>query len=290
MGVIKYKPTSAGRRGGSVNDYAEITHKHENRREKSLCVPRKRTGGRNHHGVITSWWRGGGNKKMYRKVDFKRRKDNVEATVLEIQYDPNRSCHIALLEYADGEKAYILAPLGLKAGEKVESGEKVEPKAGNCMPLASIPVGMEVHNIEMNIGQGGKLVRSAGGVARLMAKERDLAVIELPSKELRKVNIRCRATIGQIGNLDHQNVSLGKAGRKRHMGRRPHVRGTAMNPVAHPLGGGEGRSNGGRHHCSAWGQLADGGRTRNPRKRSNRFIIRRRRSVRYGILKLKRSK
>lgn len=290
MGVKIYNKTSAGRRFSSVNDYAEITHKHENRRVKALVEPRKKTGGRNHHGVTTSWWRGGGNKRMYRVIDFKRRRDNQPAQVLEIQYDPNRSCHIALIEYPDKSKAYILAPLGLKAGATVESGEKVEPRLGNCMPLASVPVGMEIHNIEMIAGQGGKLVRSAGGVARLLARENQWATLQLPSGELRQVRVECRATIGQIGNLDHQNVRIGKAGRTRYLGRKSHVRGTAQNPVSHPLGGGEGRSGGGRHPCSPWGQLAKGGRTRNPRARSNRRILRRRRSVRYGQLVLKRKR
>ncbi|MBK8913802.1 MAG: 50S ribosomal protein L2 [Phycisphaerales bacterium] len=289
MGVRIYKRTSPGRRNSSVNDYAEITFRHENRPVKSLLEPLTKTGGRNHHGVTTSWWRGGGNKRMYRLVDFKRRKTGV-ANVLEIQYDPNRSCHIALLQFADGEKSYILAPLGLKAGAKVEAGERVEPQVGNCMPLASIPVGMEVHNIEMHPGQGGKLVRTAGGVARLMAREGPWATLQLPSGELRQVRVECRATLGQLGNLDHINVTLGKAGRSRHLGRRPHVRGKAMNPHAHPLGGGEGRSNGGRHPCSPWGKLAKGGRTRNPRKNSNRRILRRRITKSYGEAKLKRKK
>lgn len=288
MGVKLYKPTSAGRRNASVNDYAEITFKHENRPEKSLCEPLRKTGGRNHHGRITAHHRGGGNKRKYRIIDFKRRLDDVPAKVLEIQYDPNRSCHIALLDYENGEKRYIIAPLGLKAGDGVESGRKVEPKIGNAMPLASIPVGMAVHNIEMTAGQGGKLCRTAGGAARLMAREKEWATILLPSGEMRQVRVECRATIGQIGNLDHQNVSLGKAGRKRHMGRRPHVRGKAMNPVAHPMGGGEGRSNGGRHPCSSRGVLAKGGRTRNPRKVSNRRILRRRMTKSYGEAKLRR--
>ena len=288
MGVRLYNPTSAGRRAGSVNDYAEITHKYKNRPPKSLVEPLKKTGGRNHHGRITSWQRGGGNKRMYRLVDFKRKLDDTPAKVLEIQYDPNRTCHIALLEYPGGEKRYILAPVGLKAGDTVESGERVEPKVGNCMPLSSIPVGMEVHNIEMMAGQGGKLVRTAGGHARLMAREGNWATIQLPSGEMRQVRVECRATIGQVGNADHQHVSIGKAGRSRHMGRRPHVRGKAMNPVAHPLGGGEGRSNGGRHPCSAWGRLAKGGRTRNPRARSNRRILRRRITKSYGEAKLRR--
>lgn len=291
MGIINYKPTTNGRRNSSVNDYSEITHRHKNRPVKSLTQRLKKTGGRNHHGKITSWQRGGGNKRLYRIIDFKRNKDGVVGTVAEIQYDPNRSCHIALIEYADGEKRYILAPLGLKAGAEVESGPgKVEPAIGNAMPLANIPIGMDIHNIEMTAGQGGKLVRTAGGVGRLMARDRNWAVIQLPSGEMRQVRVECRATIGQLGNLDHQNVQLGKAGRKRHLGRRPHVRGKAMNPVAHPLGGGEGRSNGGRHHCSPWGKLAKGGRTRNPRKVSNRRILRRRKSVRYGLVKLRRRK
>ncbi|MBL8880343.1 MAG: 50S ribosomal protein L2 [Phycisphaerales bacterium] len=287
MGIRIYKRTSAGRRNSSVNDYAEITFKHENRRVKSLVEPKPKTGGRNHHGVTTSWWRGGGNKVMYRIVDFKRKVEG-EGKVLEIQYDPNRSSHIALIEYKNGEKRYILAPLGLKAGAVVEAGEKVEPRVGNCMPLRSIPIGMEIHNIELTPGQGGKMVRTAGGVARLVGREDNWAVVQLPSGEIRQVHVSCRATLGQLGNLDHQNVTLGKAGRKRHLGRKPHVRGKAMNPIDHPLGGGEGRSNGGRHPCSPWGQLAKGGRTRNPRARSNRRILRRRISKSYGEVKLKR--
>jgi large subunit ribosomal protein L2 len=290
MGVKIYRPTSAGRRNASVNDYAEITHKHKNRPEKSLTQTLKKTGGRNHSGKITAWHRGGGNKRRYRIIDFKRNLDDVPAKVLEIQYDPNRTCHIALLEYANGAKRYMLAPVGLKAGAVVESGKKVEPKVGNCMPLAAIPVGMEVHNIEMTAGQGGKLVRTAGGQARLMAREEHWATIQLPSGEMRQVRVECRATIGQLGNLDHQNITIGKAGRSRHMGRRPHVRGKAMNPHAHPMGGGEGRSNGGRHPCSPWGTLAKGGRTRNPRKNSNRRILRRRITKSYGEAKLRRKK
>jgi len=289
MGVKEYKPTSPGRRNSSVNDFAEITYKHQNRPVKSLVEPLKRCGGRNHSGKITAWHRGGGHKRMYRLIDFRRREfDNQPAKVLEIQYDPNRTCHIALLEYPNGQKRYILAPVGLQAGAVVESGEKVEPKVGNCMPLASIPIGMEVHNIEMIPGQGGKLVRTAGGQARLMAREGNWATILLPSGEMRQVRVECRATIGQLGNVDHQNIKLGKAGRSRHLGWRPHVRGKAMNPHAHPLGGGEGRSNGGRHPCSPWGKLAKGGRTRNPRKVSNRRILRRRITKSYGEAKLRR--
>lgn len=288
MGVRKYKPTSNGRRSGSVNDYAEITYRYQNRPVKALVEPLKKTGGRNHSGKITSWQRGGGNKRMYRLIDFQRKLDAQAAKVLEIQYDPNRTCHIALLQYPSGEKRYILAPFGLKAGDVVESGQKVEPKLGNCMPLASIPIGMEVHNIELMAGQGGKLVRSAGGIARLMARAGDWATLQLPSGETRQVRVECRATLGQLGNPDHQNVSIGKAGKSRHLGIRPHVRGKAMNPVAHPLGGGEGRSNGGRHPCSPWGKLAKGGRTRNPRARSNRRILRRRITKSYGEAKLRR--
>lgn len=290
MGVRKYKPTSAGRRHGSVNDYAETTHPRQNRRVKALTERIRKTGGRNHHGKITSRHIGGGARRLYRIIDFKRRKDDVAGKVVEVQYDPNRTCHIALVEYADGEQRYILAPTGLKAGDPVENGRGIEPRVGACMPLDAMPVGMTIHNIEMIAGQGGKLVRSAGVGATLMAREGDWAIIRLPSGELRRVRKECRATIGQVGNTDHQNVSLGKAGRKRHMGLRPKVRGKAMNPVAHPLGGGEGRSNGGRQHCSPTGVLSKGGRTRNPRARSNRRIIRRRWSRRYGLVSLKRKK
>ncbi|MBN2211967.1 MAG: 50S ribosomal protein L2, partial [Sedimentisphaerales bacterium] len=198
----------------------------------------------------------------------------------EIEYDPNRTCHIALVQYEDGEKRYILCPVGLRVGDTIESGRRVEPKVGNCMPLANIPSGLEVHNVELNPGQGGKLVRSAGMVARIGAKEGKWAHLIMPSGEVRMIDGACRATIGQIGNIEHQNVKIGKAGRKRHMGRRPHVRGKAMNPVAHPMGGGEGRANGGRHPCSPTGVLAKGGKTRNPRSASNKRIIRRRKSNR----------
>ena len=283
MAIKIYKPTSAGRRKASVNVREELTDKNR-KPEKSLLEPKKKTGGRNHHGKITSWHRGGGHKRRYRRIDFKRKKDGVVASVVAVEYDPNRTCHIALLEYADGEKRYMLAPQGIMAGDTVESGAQVEPKAGNCMPLKAIPVGLDVHNIELIAGQGGKMVRSAGGSARLIAREGDWATLLLPSGEMRQVRVECRATLGVLGNADHQNVRLGKAGRKRHMGRRPHVRGTAMNPVAHPLGGGEGRSGGGRHPCSPWGKLAKGGRTRRGGKASSKRILRRRRSVRYGQL------
>lgn len=283
MAVIKYKPTSAGRRASSVNDFAELTDK-KKRPEKSLCERLKKHGGRNHHGRITSRHRGGGARRIYRRIDFKRTKDGVLGLVSAIEYDPNRSCHIALINYADGEKRYILAPAGLTAGDSVESGSVVEPKVGNAMPLKNIPPGLDVHNVEMNVGQGGKLVRSAGTSARLLSRKDKWAILVLPSGEMREVRSECRATIGQVGNVEHQNLRWGKAGRMRHRGRRPHVRGTAKNPVAHPLGGGEGRSGGGRHPCSPTGLLAKGGRTRSKVKVSNRRILRRRKSKRYGQL------
>jgi len=283
MGIIIYKRTSAGRRNSSVSDFSELTST-ESRPEKSLCERLCRKGGRNHHGRITSRHRGGGARRLYRKIDFKRNKDGVSAMVKTIEYDPNRSCHIALLEYADGEKRYILAAVGLSVGDTLESGPGVEPKVGNCLPLKNMPPGMDIHNIEMTAGQGGKLVRSAGGAGKLVSRDADWAIIALPSGETRQVRSACRATIGQLGNLDWQNIRWGKAGRTRHRGIRPYVRGTAQNPVSHPLGGGEGRSGGGRHPCSPTGVLAKGGRTRNPRKISNRRILRRRKSRRYGQL------
>lgn len=285
MGVTKYKPTSPGRRASSVNDFSELTDKRK-RPEKSLCERIRKTGGRNHHGKITAQHRGGGARRIYRRVDFKRNLDGVSATVKGIEYDPNRSCHIALLQYDGGEKRYILAPAGLTSGDTVESGPDVEPKVGNAMPLRRIPPGLDVHNIEINRGQGGKLVRSAGVSARLLSRDDRWAIIILPSGEMREVRSECRATIGQVGNADHQNLRWGKAGRTRHRGRRPHVRGTAKNPVSHPLGGGEGRSGGGRHPCSPTGVLAKGGRTRSPNKVTNKRILRRRKSKRYGQLPL----
>ena len=283
MAVKKYKPTSPGRRNASVNTREEITCSTP---QKSLLRKLRRTGGRNNQGVTTCRFRGGGAKRKYRVIDFRRDKDGVEGTVASIEYDPNRTCNIALVKYADGDKRYILAPAGLTVGGKIYSGDEAEPRVGNCLPLARIPAGMEVHNIEMKPGQGGRMVRSAGGSARLAAKEGKYAHLLLPSGESRMVDIRCRATIGQVGNSDHANVRIGKAGRKRHMGRRPHVRGSAQNPVSHPMGGGEGRRAGGRHPCSPTGKPAKGGRTRRKRKASNKMIIRRRRSVRYGQLKL----
>lgn len=277
MGIRIYKPTSPGRRNSSVNDNFEVTR---TRPEKTLVKRIKKSGGRNHSGKVTVRFRGGGARRLYRVIDFKRDKDSMAARVEAIEYDPNRTCHIALLQYEDGEKRYILAPAGLQVGESLESGARVEPKIGNCMPLSAIPAGMDVHNIEMNPGQGGKIVRSAGSSARLAAKEGIWAHLILPSGEMRMVPLACRATIGQIGNADHQHVRMGKAGRNRHMGRKSHVRGKAQNPVAHPLGGGEGRANGGRHPCSPTGVPAKGGKTRNPRKASNKRIIRRRKNGR----------
>jgi large subunit ribosomal protein L2 len=274
MPIKFYNPTSPGRRAGSVIDYKAVLTK--SKPEKSLVVGKRRANGRNHHGVITAKHRGGGQKKLYRIIDFKRQKDGAPATVLAIEYDPNRSCHIALIQYPDGEKSYILGPNGLKVGQTVVSGPDSPPDLGNCLPLANIPGGLEIHNIEMNPGQGGKLVRSAGGVARLSAKEGEWSVIILPSGEMRRVKSKCRATIGQLGNLDWINVSIGKAGRSRHMGIRPHTRAKAMNPIDHPLGGGEGRSNGGRHPVSKTGVPAKGGITRSPRKNSEKLILRRR--------------
>ena len=279
MAIKFYNPTSAGRRAGSVIDYKAVITK--NKPEKSLTEGKRRAHGRNHHGVITVKHRGGGNKKLYRLVDFKRQKDNMIANVEAIEYDPNRSCFIALLKYEDGVKSYILAPNGLGVGAKVISGETVEPELGNCMPLSSIPAGLEIHNVEMNPGQGGKLIRSAGGVGRLGAKEGEWSVIILPSGEMRRVKSKCRATIGQIGNLDWINVSIGKAGRSRHMGIRPHTRAKAMNPIDHPLGGGEGRSNGGRHPVSKTGVPAKGGITRSPKAQSEKLILRRRKFGRF---------
>src|SRR4051795_5951991 len=274
MPIKFYNPTSAGRRAGSVLDYKATLTKFEP--ERSLTVGKRRANGRNHHGVITVKHRGGGNKRLYRIIDFKRLKDAVPARVEAIEYDPNRSCHIALLKYEDGDKAYILAPNGLKVGASIVSGPDAPPDLGNCLPLANIPSGLEVHNIELNPGQGGKLVRSAGGVARLSAKEGEWSVIILPSGEMRRVKSKGRATIGQLSNLDYINVNIGKAGRSRHMGIRPHTRAKAMNPIDHPLGGGEGRSNGGRHPVSKTGVPAKGGITRRARKGSDKLILRRR--------------
>jgi large subunit ribosomal protein L2 len=273
MGIRRYKPTTNGRRFGSVSDFAEITTTVP---EKSLLLPLKKTGGRNNEGKITARHRGGGSKRKYRIIDFKRKKLDIAAKVASIEYDPNRSANIALLHYVDGEKRYILAPAGLAVGQRIVSSEKVEPQIGNCMPLKNIPLGIDVHNIELRVGEGGKIVKSAGSVARTLAKEGNYVQVVLPSGEIRKIFHECKATIGQVGNTEHASCVIGKAGRKRWMGRRPHVRGVAMNPVAHPLGGGEGRSHGGRHPCSPTGLLAKGGKTRKRKALSNKFIIRKR--------------
>lgn len=284
MGLRKYKPTSPGRRSGMVSDFAEITDK-KKKPEKSLLVPAKKRGGRNFQGKITIRHRGGGHKRMYRLIDFRRTKDDIAGTVTHIEYDPNRTCRIALIQYADGEKAYILAAEGMKAGDQVFNGPNSEPKPGNCMPMENIPLGTTIHNIEMQPGRGGQLVRSAGASAVLNAREGNWAQVTLPSGEVRRLPVKCRATIGTIGNSEHMNIVIGKAGRVRWKGRRPRVRGSAMNPVAHPMGGGEGRRSGGRHPVSPTGKLSKGGRTRNPRKPSKNAIVRRRKSVRYGQLK-----
>ena len=286
MGIRKYKPTSAGRRGASVSDFADLTP--GGKPEKTLMKPIRKTGGRNNQGRITCRHRGGGHKRMYRVIDFRRNKDGVQALVNSIQYDPNRSSRIALLHYKDGEKRYIIAPEGLKAGMQVESGPEAPPTVGNCLPLKNIPVGTVVHNVELRPGQGASICRSAGTYATLMAREADWAQISMPSGEIRRIPSACRATVGRVGNTEHSSIRLGKAGRKRWLGRRPHVRGTAMNPIDHPHGGGEGRTKGGRHPVSPSGKPAKGGATRKRIKPSNSAIVRRRRSRRYGQLRLPR--
>ena len=284
MGIRKYKPTTPGRRNATGSDFADLTP--GGKPERSLLRPKHKTGGRNNQGKITSRFRGGGHKQRYRLIDFRRNKDGIRAKVNSIQYDPNRSARIALLYYVDGEKRYIIAPDGLNAGDMVESGPEAPPTVGNCLPLAKMPLGTTVHNIELQAGRGGALCRSAGTSATLMARDAGWAQISLPSGEIRRVPAACRATVGSTGNGDHMGVVLGKAGRKRWLGRRPHVRGTAMNPVDHPHGGGEGRTKGGRHPVSPTGKPAKGGRTRQKRKPSNKAIVRRRKSKRYGQQKL----
>ncbi len=274
MGIKHYKPTTPSRRGMTVSTFEEITKKTP---EKSLTTVKKKKAGRNSYGRITVRHQGGGARQKYRIIDFKRKKDNMFATVIGIEYDPNRSSNIALIQYEDGEKAYILAPIGITDGDKVISGANVDIKPGNCLPIENIPVGTMIHNIELNPGQGGKLVRTAGGEAQLMAKEGKYSHVRLPSGEMRLVQSKCRATIGTIGNTDHENVKLGKAGRKRHMGIRPTVRGTVMNPVDHPHGGGEGRAPVGHPGpLTPWGKPALGYKTRKKNKLSNKFIVKRR--------------
>jgi large subunit ribosomal protein L2 len=274
VGIKKYRPTTPGRRFQTTSDYADVT---TDRPEKSLLEPISKSGGRNNKGRVTSRHIGGGHKRRYRVIDFKRRKDGVPSRVASIEYDPNRSARIALLHYADGEKRYILAPLGLRVGDTVMSGPDADIKPGNALPLRDIPTGTIVHNIELHIGKGGQMCRSAGTGAQLMAKDGDHATLRLPSTEMRMVHMDCRATIGQIGNVEHENLSGGKAGRSRHNGVRPRVRGSAMNPVDHPHGGGEGKSNSGRHPVTPWGQPTKGYRTRKKKKPGSHFIVRGRR-------------
>ncbi len=279
MAIKKHKPTSPGRRFATYSDHAEVTKKEP---EKSLTEGLTKSGGRNAHGRVTSRHRGGGAKRKYRKIDFKRRKDGVPARVAAIEYDPNRTAHIALIHYSDGDKAYILAPARLKVGDTVASGEKADITVGNCLPLASIPTGTTVHNVELAAGRGGQMGRSAGTAIQLVAKEGEYATLRLPSGEMRMVRLECRATVGSIGNSEHQNIDLGKAGRSRHKGRRPQTRGTAMNPVDHPHGGGEGSTTAGRHPVTPWGVPTLGYRTRKKNKGSDRYIVRGRRRGKKG--------
>ncbi len=279
MPLKRYKPTSPGRRFATYQDNSEVTKKEP---EKRLTEGIKKSGGRNTHGRITSRHRGGGAKRRYRKIDFKRRKDGVPARVAAIEYDPNRSAYIALLNYADGEKAYILAPARLRVGATVVSGPGAEIQPGNCLPLRNIPTGTTIHNVELEPGRGGQLARSAGTGVQLMAKEGGMATLRLSSGEMRMVRAECRATVGTVGNADHQNVKIGKAGRKRHMGVRPQTRGTAMNPVDHPHGGGEGANPLGNHPQTPWGVPTIGYRTRPKGKQSDRYIVRGRRRGKKG--------
>jgi len=274
MAIRAFKPTSPGRRGYTASDFSEIT---KSTPEKGLVEPIRGTGGRNNQGRVTSRFRGGGHKRMYRVIDFKRQKIGVPAKVAAIEYDPNRNARIALLHYVDGEKSYILAPDGLKAGDEVVSSRNADIRPGNCLPLSYIPAGTLIHNVELKRGKGGQLVRCAGVGAQLMAKDTSYAQIRMPSGEVRKVHVLCRATVGHVSNIEAQNASLGKAGRARWLGRRPHNRGVTMNPVDHPMGGGEGRTSGGRHPCSPWGKLAKGQKTRN-NKRTNLMIVKNRKA------------
>jgi len=272
--IRRYKPTSPGRRFMSVSTFEEIT---KSKPEKNLTTPVTRKGGRNNNGRITTRHQGGGHKRLYRVIDFKRQKDGVPAKVAAIEYDPNRSARIALLHYADGAKSYILAPAQLRVGAVVESGAAADIKIGNALPLENIPTGTLVHNVELQPGQGAKMARSAGSGIQLVAKDQGFAVLRLPSGEMRRVPLTCRATVGQVGNVDHQNITGGKAGRSRWRGKRPSVRGSAMNPVDHPHGGGEGKSKGGRHPVTPWGVPTLGKRTRSKHKESDKLIVRARR-------------
>ena len=273
MAIKKFKPITPGTRFRSSATFDEVTR---SKPEKSLTTPLKKSGGRNNKGRITAFHRGGGHKRKYRIIDFKRDKAGVPAKVFSIEYDPNRSARIALLHYADGEKRYILAPNGLAVGDKLSSGPGSEIAIGNSLPLSEMPLGSFIHNVELKQGKGGQLGRSAGVAIQLMAKEGNYAQIKMPSGEVRMVRVECMATYGEVGNTDHENISLGKAGRSRWLGRRPNVRGVVMNPVDHPMGGGEGKSSGGGHPVSPWGQKAKGLKTRKKKKESNRFIIKRR--------------
>lgn len=273
MPLKTFRPNTPSRRNMSMMDFSDLT---KTKPEKSLSKGKRGTGGRNNVGRITSRFRGGGVKRTLREIDFKRDKDAIPAVVKTLEYDPNRTSNIALLAYADGEKRYILAPVGLAIQDRVISGDKVEIKPGNAMKLKNIPVGIELHNIEVKPGSGAKIARSAGQVAQIRSKEGQYVQIKLPSGEIRMLHADCKATIGQIGNLEHMNVKLGKAGRKRYLGKKPHNRGVAMNPIDHPMGGGEGRSSGGGHPRSPWGQLAKAGKTRNKKKASTKFIVQRR--------------
>jgi len=272
MPIRKYQPTSPGRRFQTVQVFDEITVSEP---YKPLTEPNRKSGGRNNRGELTSWWRGGGHKRLYRVVDFKRDKRDIPAKVATIEYDPNRSAWIALVAYADGEKRYILQPLGLKVGDTVVAGARVDILPGNTLPIKNIPLGTMVHNVELRPGKGGQIARSAGSAVQVVAKEGEYASVKMPSGEIRKILLTCVATIGQVGNLDHENISIGKAGRNRWLGKRPHVRGVAMNPVDHPHGGGEGKTSGGRHPVSPWGMPTKGYKTRN-RKSTDQFIIQRR--------------
>jgi large subunit ribosomal protein L2 len=273
MSIRKYKPTSPGRRHQTVQTFEDLT---KSRPYRPLTESIHKTGGRNNQGELTSWWRGGGHKRLYRIIDFRRDKKDVPGKVVTVEYDPNRSARIALVTYSDGEKRYILQPNGVNVGDTVVAGDNVDILPGNCLPLKSIPLGTEIHNVELRPGKGGQIARSAGSSVQLVAREGDYASVRMPSGEIRKIFVDCVATVGQVGNLDHENISLGKAGRNRWLGRRPHNRGVTMNPVDHPHGGGEGKSSGGRHPVSPWGQPAKGYKTRRA-KNTDRFIVQRRR-------------
>ena len=273
MGIRTFNPTSPGTRFKSVQTFDEIT---TNEPYRPLTEKLHRSGGRNNQGELTAWWRGGGHKRLYRIIDFKRDKKDIPAKVTTVEYDPNRSSRIALITYADGEKRYILQTTGMKVGDSVIAGDNVDILPGNCLPLKNIPLGTTIHNVELRPGKGGQIARSAGSSVQLVAREGEYASVKMPSGEIRKILVECVATIGQVGNLDHENISLGKAGRNRWLGWRPHNRGVSMNPVDHPLGGGEGKSSGGRHPVSPWGKPE--GRTRKKKKASSQLIVRRRRS------------